>query len=106
MAPVRRTISFEKAAGRGIGSTCSLVADELLKLRATKSDALDAAVARLLLGVVLLDTVNLNPAAGRTTPADTAATVQLVEVIEAATHKTFDSGCVASCLRWVAGGRR
>jgi exopolyphosphatase len=61
-----RNVSYDLAARKGVGSACTLVAGALLRSGAL----LDAALARLLLGVVLLDTCGLAPAAGKTTEED------------------------------------
>ncbi|MCX7787972.1 MAG: DHH family phosphoesterase [Spirochaetes bacterium] len=51
-----------------VGSTCTLVAEEYLRLA---PQLLSRREAMLLLGTILLDTVNLDPKAGRVTPKDT-----------------------------------
>jgi hypothetical protein len=54
--------------------------------------------------VVLLDTVNLNPAAGKTTPQDTAAMAALTAVIESDPLATSGRGGGAGTRRvWDAG---
>lgn len=73
-----RRISFDAAAGRGVGSTCTLVSQSMLSLPAS---CVDAALAELLLGVILLDTAGLSAAAGKTTPEDEAAVAALQAVI-------------------------
>ncbi len=50
-----------------VGSTTTLVGEELINLH---PDFIDAHLALLLCGTILLDTVNLDPAAGRVTPKD------------------------------------
>jgi exopolyphosphatase len=66
-----RNVSFSAAAARGVGSACTLVAAALLAGGGdVGAGALDAPLARALLGVVLLDTCGLEPAAGKTTPED------------------------------------
>jgi len=53
-----------------VGSTASLVSLEISK---NNPALLDKKLAALLLGTILLDTVNLDPAAGRVTPSDDEA---------------------------------
>ena len=50
-----------------VGSSCTLVAEALLR---EQPDAVEPGLAELLLGTILLDTVNLDPAAGRVTAKD------------------------------------
>jgi exopolyphosphatase len=50
-----------------VGSTCTLVAEEFFRLA---PKLLSRREALLLLGTILLDTVNLDPKAGRVTPKD------------------------------------
>jgi exopolyphosphatase len=69
-----RNVSYDPAARRGVGSTCTLVAGALLAEK-----LLDGALARALLGVVLLDTCGLAPAAGKTTPEDLRVAAALRE---------------------------
>ncbi|GAB4375869.1 MAG: DHH family phosphoesterase [Spirochaetales bacterium] len=60
-----------------VGSTCTLVAEEYLR---QAPQLLGRQEALLLLGTILLDTVNLDPKAGRVTPKDT-------EIAEKIKHK-------------------
>ncbi len=50
-----------------VGSTTTLVGEELIRLH---PNLIDEPLALLLCGTILLDTVNLDPAAGRVTPKD------------------------------------
>jgi exopolyphosphatase len=77
-----RHISFDAAVGRGAGSTCTLVAERLLDLSLPLH--WDAAFGRTLLGVILLDTANLDPAAGKTTQQDIDVAARLEASINAA----------------------
>jgi exopolyphosphatase len=60
-----------------VGSACTLVAEQIL-LRLPS--LLNPGLAVLLLGPVLLDTVNLDPGAGRVTERDRRAAVRLTEI--------------------------
>jgi inorganic pyrophosphatase/exopolyphosphatase len=140
-----RLISFDESIGRGVGSTCTLVAQLMLqwKKRTTTAPAapaiaavaqgpwvrgtvetassssfssvrlaseepeadrlvfdrspsavLNEVSAALLSGVILLDTINLDPAAGKTTQLDVETVRQLADIVEFRTRKTFDGGYV------------
>lgn len=65
-----RRVAFDNEKGSGIGSTCTLIAEELLRHPAHARDPL---LSRLLLGVILVDTVNMSKAAKRATERDVAA---------------------------------
>jgi exopolyphosphatase len=58
-----------------VGSAATLVAERIL---AAAADRLEPAHAKLLLGTILLDTVNLDPQAKRVTPRDSAAAEELI----------------------------
>jgi exopolyphosphatase len=58
-----------------VGSTCTLVAEQLL---ARAPQLLDAGLATLLLGAILVDTAGLDAAAGRTTRKDSEMAARLV----------------------------
>lgn len=77
-----RNISFVPDLG-GVGSTCTLVARRLLDAAATGAIAHEAAAeaAHCLLGVILLDTINLEEAAGKTTPEDRDAVRDLCALL-------------------------
>jgi inorganic pyrophosphatase/exopolyphosphatase len=70
-----RVVGWDAAAGRGVGSTCTLVAAEARR----RGLSLEAGLARLLVSVILVDTVNLDVAAARATPLD----VEMVEELGA-----------------------
>lgn len=92
-----RMIDFDAAHMKGVGSTCTLVARSLLELQsdkvspiartdaanATPAPVLDAGLAEMLASVIIIDTVGLSAAAGRTTQADLDAVEQLQTIIEA-----------------------
>jgi len=107
-----REISFDEVERRGVGSTCTLVAQHLLSEAATVAStscregggsAVPAAeegrllarqAASCLLGVILLDTINLDEAAGKTTPQDVAAVERLCALLDVSLpdrHRLFDT---------------
>ena len=57
-----------------VGSCCTLVAEKLLAV-----DILDNMMCSLLLGTILLDTINLDPRAGKTTDKDKQIVSRLME---------------------------
>ncbi|MEN8140899.1 MAG: DHHA2 domain-containing protein [Thermodesulfobacteriota bacterium] len=69
-----------------VGSTCSLVAKEINRHKPT---ILAKKLATLLLGTILLDTVNLDPEAGRLTPADQEAADLLLPIFASEQDKFF-----------------
>jgi len=82
VAGLQRSVSFNELEGRGVGSTCTLVAQRLLQRQQQSGGgglpAADAAqLSLLLLGVILLDTINLSAAAGKTTAEDAATAAAL-----------------------------
>lgn len=78
-----RNISFVPSEGRGVGSTCTLVARRLLDAAAAGAiePELAAEAAHCLLGVILLDTIGLEEAAGKTTPEDRDAVRDLCALL-------------------------
>lgn len=76
-----RNVSFDESLGRGVGSTCTLVAEAFL---ADAPSFLHADVALMLLGVILVDTLNLDPTMNKTTPRDEAAVSALLPVVRSA----------------------
>lgn len=112
-----RNISFDVAEARGVGSTCTLVAQRLLQLsdlstrthmpaaaEGVAEDAvsmpLTSSVARMLLGVILLDTINMNPEAKKGTREDAAVMHRLCEVIRRETGETVDTEYVCCCCNY------
>jgi len=69
-----------------VGSAATLVAEALLA-----EGGIEAGVAALALGTILLDTVNLDPEAKRVTPRDDAAAQKLLEIAQADRKALFDS---------------
>lgn len=71
-----------------VGSAATLVARAILENNAS---ALDGGTGALLLGTILLDTVNLDPEAGRVTPEDQAIAARLLELTGANQQELFDA---------------
>lgn len=75
----KRNIAFDNDQGTAlVASTCTLVAERLKELMKKTIDPIKSyphTVATLLLATILLDSVNMIPAAGKGTPRD-AATIQ------------------------------
>ena len=70
-----------------VGSAATLVAEKMLNLDTTPPDP---TIAELLLGTILLDTVNLDPQAQRVTPKDEAVASQLFEITGADQNELFN----------------
>ena len=79
-----RDVRFDANAMRGVGSCCTLVSQYILGLEGAKGELIrsERALLTMLLGVVLLDTSNLSPTAGKTTPTDVAVARQLLGAID------------------------
>ncbi|KAG5177284.1 hypothetical protein JKP88DRAFT_189237 [Tribonema minus] len=111
-----RDIAFADGSPK-VGSACTLIAERLLK--SAPPDAVTPQIAMLLMGVIAVDTINLNPQAKRATPRDVAALEALEplsadaagnrvtrdELFEALRSAKFDarfwrSLSVADCLRY------
>ncbi len=71
-----------------VGSAATLVAEQML---AEKPELLDSGAVTLLLGTVLLDTVNLDPAAERVTPKDEEVAEKLLERSALKQQELFDA---------------
>lgn len=69
-----------------VGSCCTLVTEKLLAL-----DLLDGQMASLLLGSILLDTINLDPRAGRATDKDRNIVKQLQDKFPLALDELYRS---------------
>ncbi len=81
---------FENASPRVIepvGSAATLVARMILD---QNKALLDSNAAKLLLGTILLDTVNLDPEAGRVTPEDDAVAAELQKLGDKSRQELFD----------------
>jgi exopolyphosphatase len=81
---------YPRAASRVIepvGSSASLVAEKILR---DIPRLLEPDCARLLLGTILLDTVNLDPKAGRVTPKDSQMAEKLLALSGAGQKELFD----------------
>jgi len=70
-----------------VGSACTLVGEALL---GDAGAALEPGLAKLLAGTILLDTVNLDPAAQRATPKDGAVVARLLEICGADRTALFE----------------
>ena len=70
-----------------VGSAATLVADKILQHRA---ELIDEGTAKLLLGTILLDTVNLDPEAKRVTPKDEEVAVELLALTGIDQKQLFD----------------
>ncbi len=70
-----------------VGSTATLVAERFLQ---QAPELLEGALATLLLGTILLDTVDLDPAAKRVTPRDEQAAAGLLPISAADRKSLFD----------------
>ena len=70
-----------------VGSASTLVAEHILRDLKTK---VDAGLARLLAGTILLDTVNLDPNAGRLTKKDAVAVAELLPLAGKSQSELFD----------------
>jgi exopolyphosphatase len=80
--PLARNVAFDESTGHPlVASTCTLVVEELLRIRTgggTPHLDLPPQVSVLLLGTILLDSINLDPRAGKVTDRDTAAVNELL----------------------------
>jgi len=70
-----------------VGSAATLVAERLL---GTDASGVEPGLAELLLGTILLDTVNLDPKAQRATPKDVAVAMQLESICGADRGQLFE----------------
>lgn len=75
-----RDIAFRDGKAT-VGSTCTLVTERLFQLRNNTSETknIDANLALILLGTIILDTVNMDPTSGKGTERDKAAIEKLLE---------------------------
>jgi exopolyphosphatase len=69
-----------------MGSACTLVAGQILR---RKPELVDDQLATLLLGAILLDTVNFDPAAGRATAEDMDVALRLRRTVDADTDGLY-----------------
>jgi exopolyphosphatase len=82
VSPREEGQSLRRRIVEPVGSACTLVARQILE---RKPGILDAQLATLLLAAVLLDTVNLDPEAGRGTHRDREIVRQLIRRVDADT---------------------
>jgi exopolyphosphatase len=73
-----RNIAFQESSAQ-VASTCTLIAERYLQKLATK---FPADLAFILLGVILLDTVNMSESAGKGTPRDQSVINMLVDTTD------------------------
>jgi exopolyphosphatase len=82
--PSKRNIAFDDDSQQAlVASTCTLVVERFYSIVATSSSRNDhrkipPTLAILLLGVILLDSINMSPQAGKGTPRDGTAIEQLL----------------------------
>lgn len=81
-----RKIDFDESQGKGIGSTCTLVAKEIVDQFPSLFTE-EEALAKILLGTILLDTVNCSEAAGKATARD----VGMIEHLKGTLPDSFDA---------------
>ena len=72
---------------RPVGSCATIVAESFLK---DQKDSIDSSLGSLLLGTILLDTVNLDPEAGRVTDDDSKAAKAIIDIAGLDSKKLFD----------------
>ena len=92
----KRYIDYNSVTRSGVGSTCTLVANRLLQLRQKfitqmknsnssslnlASFIIDGSLAKVLGSVIILDTIGLDPKAGRTTELDSQIIQELNTII-------------------------
>lgn len=83
-----RDVAF--AEGRAlVGSACTLVAERFLVHRAAEALLADGAVATLLSGVILLDTLDMDPVAAKGTARDAAALDALLPRVSVGRRELF-----------------
>jgi inorganic pyrophosphatase/exopolyphosphatase len=75
-----RNISFDESVGKGVGSTCTLVASAA-KSRVPSVLKQEPALTKVLMGTILLDTVNCSESAGKTTSQDKTIVQELKELL-------------------------
>jgi len=95
----QRQVAFENDSGKAlVASTCTLVAERWKALRPPPQAEYKChpTVATLLLGTILLDSVNMIPAAGKGTPRDAAAIQDLLEHADWSTLVADNKAAVAA----------
>lgn len=93
---LHREIAFENGKAC-VASTCTLVVERLQQ----QPYNFPAPLSILLLGVILLDSVNMNPAAGKATPRDGAAIQRLLEGTDWAELRRATTNNSNHGLKWV-----
>jgi exopolyphosphatase len=74
----KRNVAFQESQAL-VASTCTLVVEQFYALTDDRNIAMPPSLAILLLGVILLDSINMLPQAGKGTPRDGAAIKRLLE---------------------------
>jgi inorganic pyrophosphatase/exopolyphosphatase len=74
----KRNVAFE-GANALVGSSCTLIVEEIIGSASVADELVDPGVGLSLLGVILLDTLNMSTAAGKGTSRDEAAINFLME---------------------------
>lgn len=85
-----RDIAFDSTSKALVGSTCTLIAEKYFQLNNCDS-ALSAEVATLLMGVISLDTINMDPHAGIGTSRDSSALSRLQSISPHDQYHLFES---------------
>jgi exopolyphosphatase len=85
---------FRRRIVEPVGSACTLVAEQILQ---RQPEILDRQLATLLLAAVLLDTVNLDPDAGRVTEKDREIAGLLIQTGSAAAADLYEELVQARC---------
>ena len=88
---ISRDIAFDSINSKAlVGSTCTLIAERYFQLSDCDS-ALSAEIATLLMGVISLDTINMDPQAGIGTPRDSSALSRLRSISPHDQYHLFES---------------
>ena len=84
----KRTVAFDNALSVAtVGSTCTLIAERFLSSSTNREESAD--IATLLLGAILLDTLNMDAQAARGSARDSAAIDSLGEVSKESRDELF-----------------
>lgn len=91
---VMREIAFENQKAT-VGSTCTVVTENLMRIFVDSAKKVDGGLGLSLLGVILLDTMNMSPEAAKGTPRDESAIEFLLENSD---WKTLDAHTMKEVL--------
>lgn len=87
-----RDIAFDSINSKAlVGSTCTLIAEKYFQLNDCDSTPLSPEIATLLMGVISLDTINMDPQAGIGTPRDSSALSRLRSISPYDQYQLFES---------------